>query len=64
MGGIVTVCMVAIRMAVLGLARVNSVDDKRLHTVAEDLAQLRVERPHSRWDLRHMSIISECVSWS
>jgi hypothetical protein len=56
--------MISCGAAMLGFASVNSVDDKRLHTAAEDLAQLRVERPHSRWDLRHMSIISECVSGS
>jgi hypothetical protein len=35
-----------------------------LHAAAEDLAQLGIEGPHGRWDLRHMSIISACVSGS
>jgi hypothetical protein len=48
----------------LGFARVEAINDQRLHAAAEDLAQLGVERPHGHWDLRHMSIINACVSGS
>ena len=56
------VVAMAMRMAiagvpVFGLSRVNSVNDDRSDAGAEHLAQVIVERAHSRWDLGHMSIM-------
>jgi len=47
--------------AVSGIVRTNTVNDEGLHAAAEDLAQVVFERLHRDWDLRHMSIINECV---
>jgi hypothetical protein len=42
----------------------KTVNDERLHAGAEDLAQVALERLNRGRDVRHMSIINECVSGS
>jgi hypothetical protein len=56
---------VAVRcVAVCRLMRVNALNDERLHTSAEDLAQVALERLNRGRDVCHMGIINECVSGS